>query len=107
MGTKGGKPLSSIEKKQTRVEKKEEKKLAREEKKETRLNIVDPSLVRKVAEDIKSAPFVTTFTLVQKYGIKYSTARKVLRALSSQNIVNISLKSRRVIVAVPVKSATK
>ncbi|MEM1644341.1 MAG: hypothetical protein QXL96_00485 [Ignisphaera sp.] len=107
MGTKGGKPISSIEKKQTRIEKKEEKKFVREEKKEARPTIVDPSLIKKVAEDIKNAPFVTTFTLVQRYGIKYSTAKKILRDLASQNIISINLKSRRVIVATPTKGSTK
>lgn len=100
MGTKGGKPLSTLEKRQKKIEKKEEKKsMAKEEKKEVAMSAVDPSLVRKVAEDIKNTTFVTTFTLVQKYGIRYGVAKKILKTLASQGLADITLKTRRVIIA--------
>jgi ribosomal protein S25 len=107
MGTKGGKPLSAIERRQMKLAKKEEKKVVKEEKKEYRLGIVDPSLLKKVAEDIKNFDFVTTFTLAQRHNIRYSLAKKILKELAAQNIVNIVLKTRRVIIAVPVKSSSQ
>jgi len=106
MGTKGGKPISSIEKRQAKIAKKEEKKAAKEEKKEYKLGIIDPSLLKKVSEDIKSSDFITTLTIAQRYSIKYSIAKKILRELASQNLVDIVLKTRRIIAAVPAKSSS-
>lgn len=106
MGTKGGKPLSTIEKRQARVDKKEEKKpLIKEERKETKLPIVDQSLVRKVAEDVKSQPFITTFSIVQKYGVRYGVAKRILKALESQKLVNTVLKTRRITIVIPNKAS--
>ncbi|MEM1542009.1 MAG: hypothetical protein QW101_04550 [Ignisphaera sp.] len=94
MGTKGGKPISSIEKKQKKVEKKVEKK---EEKKEEKLGIVDQSMIKKIVEELKSQSHITTFQVAQKYNIRYSMAKKLLRAAVSQG-VEIVAKNRRVIV---------
>lgn len=106
MGTKGGKPLSAIEKRQLKAEKREEKKPVKEKEEKGRALAVDPSLIKKVAEDVKNASFITTFSLVQKYGIKYSIAKKILKHLAVQNIVSIPVKTRRIMVATPVKGST-
>uniref|UniRef100_A0A7C2VGK0 30S ribosomal protein S25e n=1 Tax=Ignisphaera aggregans TaxID=334771 RepID=A0A7C2VGK0_9CREN len=105
MGTKGGKPISSLEKRRAKTEKREEKKVSKEEKRELRLSTIDPSLVKRVAEDIKNMPFVTTYAIAQKHGIKHSAAKKILRELASQKLIDIVLSTRRVIVAVPAKSS--
>ncbi|MEM0372033.1 MAG: hypothetical protein QXG46_04305 [Ignisphaera sp.] len=94
MGTKGGKPISSIEKRQKKVEKREEK---REEKKEMKLGIVDQSMVKKIIEELKGQTHITTFQVAQKYNIRYSMAKKLLRAAVSQG-AEIVAKNRRVIV---------
>lgn len=102
MGTKGSKPISTLEKRQKRIEKKEEKKpIVKEEKKESKSLTLDSSLINKIAEDIRNQKFVTTFTLVQKYGIKYGIAKAILKTLAEQKLVDIVVKTRRVIIAVP------
>lgn len=105
MGTKGGRPLSALERRQQKVEKKEEKKAVKEKEEKGRVLVVDPSLIKKVSEDIKNTPSVTTFSLVQKYGVKYSIAKKILRHLIAQNTLSVVVKSRRVIVATPTKGS--
>lgn len=104
MGTKGGKPVSAIEKRQMRIAKKEERKAVKEEKREYKLTVVDPSLLKKVSEDIKNLDFVTTSTIAQRFNIKYSMAKKILKILVTQNLIDVILKTRRVIVATPVRS---
>ncbi len=103
MGTKGGKPISAIEKRQLRAMKEAMKR--KEEKKEKRMavGLIDPSIIDRVAKEIKSFDVVTPFVLTQRYNIKYSTAKKVIKALAERGLVDIVLKARRIIIAVPRK----
>lgn len=98
MGTKGGKPISSIEKKQKKVEKKIEKKEVKEEKKETKPGAIELSMIRKVLEELKGQSYLTPFQVAQKYSMKYSMAKKLLKAVVSQGDAGIVAKNRRVIV---------
>ncbi len=103
MGTKGGKPITAIEKRQLRALREELRRRREEEKKERRmaLDLIDPSIVDKVARDIKNIGIVTPFALCQRYNLKYSTAKKIIKELAARGLLEIVLKSRRIIVALP------
>ena len=100
MGTKGGKPLSALEKRQKRAAKKEEVKKAvkKEERKETRISAIDESLCRKVLEDINNSGYTTLFTIAQKFGIKISLAKKIIKELINRNEIALLAKNRRVMI---------
>ncbi|MDK6029066.1 hypothetical protein QPL79_06790 [Ignisphaera sp. 4213-co] len=99
MGTKGGKPLSTLEKRQKRMVKKEEvKKVVKEEKKAApAISVVDEGLASKVLEEVNNTGYATTFTISQKLGIKYGLAKKMLLHLIKQGSVKLGVKSRRII----------
>lgn len=102
MGTKGGKPLSTLEKRQKRLAKKEEaKKPAKEERKIVipSAGAIDQNLISKALDEINSSGYATTFTLSQKLGVKYSLAKKILRELAKRGNINIVVKNRRIILA--------
>jgi ribosomal protein S25 len=100
MGTKGKKPLSTLEKRQRKLVKEETKKVAKEEKKERKtvsITGLDPAMITKVIEEVKNTGFATPFTLSQKLGVKYSIARKLLKELVKSNDVELVAKNRRII----------
>jgi len=101
LGTKGGKPITAIEKRQMRALREELKKQREKREKRIALDLIDPSIVDKIAREIKSFDVITPFVLAQKYNIKYSTAKKVIKELASRGMLDIVLKSRRIIIAVP------
>lgn len=102
MGTKGGKPLSTLEKRQKKVAREEQKKRAVKEEQKTEMKtiFVDESLVSKAREDLESSGFVTVFSLAQKFNIKYSLARRIVKELVHRNAAEIVSKNRRVIIVV-------
>lgn len=103
LGTKGGKPITAIEKRQARMLREElRRKEERREKKQT-LGLVDPALVDKIARDIRGLDVITPFILTQRYNLKYSTAKKVLLELANRGVVEIYSKTRRLIIALPKK----
>ena len=100
MGTKGGKPLSTLEKRQKKLAKKEEaKKPAKEERKISvpSAETIDQNLISKALDEINNSGYVTTFTLSQKLGVKYSLAKKILRELVKRGNANLVVKNRRII----------
>ncbi len=103
MGTKGGKPITAIEKRQLRQLREELRRRREEEKKERRpsLDMVDPSIIDKIGREIRSMGIVTPFAVCQRFGVKYSVAKKVIKELAARGVLDIVLKSRRIIVAVP------
>jgi len=105
MGTKGKKPLSVVEKRQQRMMKEEaKKKIVKEEKKEVRITFIDQSLITKISNEISNFDVITPFTLSQRYAIKYSTAKKILKELQQRNLIDIISRNRRIIIAIPKKS---
>jgi len=106
MGAKGKKPISVMEKRQQRMMAKEEakKKVVKEEKKETRIALIDPSLITKISREINSFDVITPFILSQRYNIKYSVAKKIIKELHQRNLIDIVSKNRRIIIAIPKKS---
>ena len=103
MGTKGGKPISALEKRQRRALREELRRRREEEKKERRpaLDLVDPSIIDKVAREVRHLGVITPYALTQRYGMKYSTAKKIIRELAARGQLEIVLKARRIIVALP------
>ncbi|MCI4437941.1 MAG: hypothetical protein JHC33_14130 [Ignisphaera sp.] len=100
MGTKGGKPLSTLEKRQKKIIAKEEAKKAKEEKKPATVKAVvsvDPGLVSKALEEVNNSGSITTFMLAQKLGIKMSIAKKVLKELIRSGGVKLLARNRRII----------
>ncbi|MCS7112220.1 MAG: hypothetical protein N3D82_02615 [Ignisphaera sp.] len=102
MGTKGSKPLSTLEKRQKKVVKEEPKKKAAKEepKMEVKTISIDESLTSKAREDLENVGFITVFSLAQKFNIKYSIGKKIIKELVNRNAAEIVAKNRRVIVAV-------
>jgi len=99
MGTKGGKPLSTLEKRQRKLVKEEAKKAVKEEKKEKAVATIslDPAMVTKALEEVSNASFATPYTLSQKLGVKYSMAKKLIKELAKNSSAKILAKNRRVI----------
>jgi len=105
MGTKGKKPISVMEKRQQRIAKEEaKKKIIKEEKKEVRTTFIDQSLITKISNEISNLDVITPFTLSQRYAIKYSIAKKILKELQQKNFIDIISRNRRIIIAIPKKS---
>jgi len=105
MGAKGKKPLSVMEKRQQRIAKEEaKKKIVKEEKKEVRTTFIDQSLITKISNEISNFDVITPFTLSQRYAIKYSIAKKILKELQQKNLIDIISRNRRIIIAIPKKS---
>jgi len=99
MGTKGGKPLSTLEKKQKKVVKEEpKKKVEKEEKREVKPMYIDESLISKAVEEVENSRYSTIFNLAQKLNVKYSIARKIVREVVNRGEAEIISKNRRVIV---------
>ena len=101
MGTKGGKPITAIEKRQLRALREELRKQREKRERRIGLDMIDPSIIDKIARDIRSMDVVTPFVLTQRYNIKYSTAKKVIKELAARGVLDIVLKSRRIIIALP------
>ncbi len=105
MGTKGKKPLSVMEKRQQRIVKEEsKKKVVKEEKKDMRTTFIDQALITKISNEINNIDIITPYTLSQRYAIKYSTAKKILKEVYQRNLIDIIAKNRRIIIAIPKKS---
>jgi len=55
-------------------------------------------LVSKVEREIKKAedPYITPYTISQKYGIKVSSAKRILKLLKGKNLIRLVSHTRRV-----------
>lgn len=108
MGTKGGKPLTTVEKRQLKAVKvkEEAKKAAKEERRRElrQFKAVDESLLSRVMDEIKNGTYTTTFGLAQKLNVKISLVKRALRELANRGAVNIVVKSRRITVVTPAPS---
>jgi len=102
MGTKGGKPLSALAKRQERVAKREEKKARKEvvaqvaERKA--FSDITEDLIKRVSSELQSLGVVTPLLLAQRYGLKVSTARRLAKALVERNLAELKFKNRRIII---------
>ncbi len=101
MGGQKKKPLSRMEKqKREKAEAKKEKPI----KKTLRISIIPQELLNKMLTDIKKSKYVTPTMLAQRYEIKVSSAKKILRKLENDRVVEPRVKTARLTVYVPVKT---
>jgi len=62
-------------------------------------------LVSKVEREIRKSedPYITPFTISQKYGIKVSSAKRILKLLEEKGLIQLVSHTRRVRAYRPVK----
>ncbi len=102
MGTKGGKPISALEKRQRRMAR-EERRLREHESAETggRLVYYDESLVEKAAREIRGSSYITPYVLMSKLNVSYSVAKDILRELEKRGEIKLYSRNRRVSIYIP------
>ncbi len=102
-GGKGGKPISTLEKRQRRQleqQLKQQLKESRQREKKAQLGVeVTDSLLSRASKEVTDLKVVTQYTLASKLGINLSLAKKVIKALVEQGKLKLVDKSRRVIIA--------
>lgn len=102
-GGKGGKPISTIEKRQRRQleqQLKQQLKESKQREKKVQLGVeVTDSLLSRASKEMADLKVVTQYTLASKLGINLSLAKKVIKALVEQGKLKLVDKSRRVIIA--------
>jgi len=103
MGTKGGKPISALEKRQ-RKRAREERRLRESESSELggRLVYYDETLIDKAAKEIRGSPYITPYVLMSKLNVSYSVAKDILRELEKRGEIRLYSRNRRVLIYVPV-----
>ena len=103
MGTKGGKPISALEKRQRRMAR-EERRSREHESAETggRLVYYDESLVEKAAREIRGSSYITPYVLMSKLNVSYSVAKDILRELEKRGEIKLYSRNRRVSIYIPV-----
>ena len=105
MGGATKKPISSMEKRQKKLQeeaqKKAQKKISKTGKEVTSKNIViDKETIAKVQEELKKEKIVTPYTLASKIGVTMSVAKKILEELQKQGMISQAAKNRRTVVYV-------
>jgi small subunit ribosomal protein S25e len=114
MGTKGKKPLSSIEKRQRRLmgeESRSERRGRRSGGRESRGSVasstsvkVDHSIYRRIKNEIANIDVITPYVVASRFDITLTAAKSVLRLLESEGVVRLYDKSRRLSIYLPVRS---
>ncbi|MGC9210360.1 MAG: 30S ribosomal protein S25e [Acidilobus sp.] len=62
---------------------------------------VTPDLVNRARREVAKMKYVTPYRLANAFGIKMSVARKLLRELIKQGVLEPRIKNRRLTVATP------
>ncbi len=103
MGTKGGKPISALEKRQKRMAR-EERRMREHEGGETsgRLVYYDENLIEKASREIRGSSYITPYVLMSKLNVSYSVAKGILRELEKRGEIKLYSRNRRVLIYVPV-----
>jgi len=60
-----------------------------------------PDLIEKARRELVKEKYVTPFRVAQKYGIKVSTARRLLRILAGEGLLSLVSGTRRARIYVP------
>jgi len=97
-GGKKKKPISAMEKE---TKKEEVKKPEKREKQVSAFYDVDEGILKKALSTVKGVDVVTTYQLASSLGVRMSTARRILKELSSRGDVEVLDKFRALIIAVP------
>ncbi len=109
MGGKKKPTISQLAKRMEREkERKEREKLAArvmESEGRRRLSWVTDDVIRKIIDEVRNVKVITPYELASKYELKISTAKKILRMLANQGLLELVDKSRRVEIYVPKTAA--
>ncbi len=100
-GGKGGKPLSTVEKRQRKAmeeQLKQQMKKSEQREKKSQTITLDESLVSKASKEVSGLKVVTPYTLSSKLGVNVSIARSIIKELIGQGKLKLITKSRRVII---------
>lgn len=109
MGTKGKKPISTMEKRQLRELEKEKKakekeKAKKEEKALKKPGVVelDEKLISRAKKELIELKVVTPYQAKEKLGVSYSLAKKLLRYLEREGVLKLYSSNHRIKIYVPV-----
>ncbi|MEZ0319606.1 MAG: 30S ribosomal protein S25e [Pyrobaculum sp.] len=109
MGGKKRPTLSQLAKKAEKEKAQQPQKGKKEVKKEEApakrtIQTLDEKIFQTIAKEVQSMKVVTPYEIASKYGIKITTAFKVLRALRERGDLQLVAKGHRTEVYVPRKS---
>lgn len=104
MGTKGGKPITAIEKRQRReLERRMRARMQQEsEGTEDKLVFYDENLLSRALKEIKNSSYVTPYMLMSKLNVTYGVAKNMLGELEKRGYLRLYSRNRRVLIYVPV-----
>jgi small subunit ribosomal protein S25e len=111
MGGKKKPTLSQLVKKAEREKAQQQaqkvKKEVKKEETQTKktIPIIDEKLFQTIAKDVMTMKVVTPYEIASKYGIKMSTALKILRALRDRGDLTLVAKGHRTEIYVPVRKS--
>ncbi|MFN4046328.1 MAG: hypothetical protein ACK4H7_03200 [Acidilobaceae archaeon] len=60
-----------------------------------------PDLIEKARREVVKEKYLTPFRVAQKYGIKVSTARRLLKILAGEGVITLHSSGRRAPIYVP------
>lgn len=107
-GGKGGKSLTTLEKRQKKVMeeqlKQQLKKSAEAREKKTQLTKVDSALLNRVSKELSGLNVVTPYIIASKVGVNISLAKRIIKELIAQGKLQLIDKSRRLLIAIPKSS---
>jgi Ribosomal protein S25 len=100
MGGKGKKGISQIAKRQERELKKAQQKKAqvtekKEQKPKMTLTSMETSLLDSLRKEIKSMPYISAWSISQKYGVPMGEAKRVLQMLEREGLIKYAYKHSR------------
>ncbi len=110
MGTKGKKPLSSIEKRQRRLmgEESRSERKSRKGRESSRGSVasatsvkIDQSTYRRVKNEISNIDVITPYVIASRFDITLTAAKSILRMLESEGVIRLYDKSRRLSIYLP------
>ena len=96
MGGRKKLSIKQMEKRQLmkKLKERREEGRAQREKQETLL-LVDENVLNNIRKEVVKSPCVTPSEIAIKYGIKVSTAKRILRELESEGLLRLMSRSRR------------
>jgi ribosomal protein S25 len=101
MGGKGKKGIAQIAKRQEREMRKaqQQKKPQTAEKKEQKtkvtLTVVDTAILNNIRNEIKTMPYISSWSISSKYGITMGEAKRLLQLLEKEGLIKYAYKHSR------------
>ena len=109
MGGKKKLTITQMEKRQIVLQRKQAEKERRAQQAELRqekIALVTEETLKNIANEVTKWNCITPYEVATKFNLKISTARKVLRLLSSQGVISLVDKGRRVEIYIPKKASS-